>query len=57
MRYDLVVLQSNRHFRIESLGRRSRMVRASIAARAEPLSEWRMVPVLQGKIRTRAGQL
>lgn len=57
MRYDLVVLQSNRHFCTESFGRRSRMVRASIAARAEPLSEWRMVPVLQGKIRTRAGQL
>lgn len=57
MRYDFVVLQSNRYFRTESLGRRSRMVRASVAAGTEPLSEWCMVPVLQGKIRAHAGQL
>lgn len=57
MRYDFVVLQSDRHFCTESLGWRFRMVRPSFAAGAEPLSEWRMVPVLQGKTRAHAGQL
>lgn len=57
MRDDSVVLQFDSHFRIESLGRRSGLVRASVGAGAEPISKRCMVSVLQGKTGTHARQL
>lgn len=57
LRDDSAGLQFDSHFRTQSLGRRSGLVRSGVGAAAVHVSERCMVPVLQGKAGTHAGQL